>query len=139
MVCCVFSLELPRQGDSNENTQYTFMLMKIKKISILSLLTRRYNQPSLARTTPVRTNFHGPKGVRAIEVRLYLWSKCMYWNTAYSVLFLYQLWTLASLNLKVHLPCQKLFYKTVNCIAISAGLLRLLLAQPDCLSMSRLI
>ena len=35
------------------NTQHTFMLKKLEKISLLSLLTWRYNQPSLARTTPV--------------------------------------------------------------------------------------
>ena len=36
MVYCVYSLELPRWGDSNENTQYTFMSKKIKKnISIM--------------------------------------------------------------------------------------------------------
>ena len=38
---------------------------------LLSLLTWRYYQPSLARTTPSQTNFHGPEGVRAIEVLLY--------------------------------------------------------------------
>ena len=55
------------------NTQHTFMLKKIKKIPLLSLLTWRYSQLSLAGTTPSlsRTNFHGPKGVRATEVRLY--------------------------------------------------------------------
>ena len=41
------------------------------KRSLLFLLTWHCYQPSLARTTPVSTNFHGPKGVRAIEVRLY--------------------------------------------------------------------
>ena len=53
MVYCVYSLESPRWGDSNVNTQHTFILKKIKKIYLLSLLTWRYNQPSLARTTPV--------------------------------------------------------------------------------------
>ena len=52
------------------------MLKKIEKISILSLLTWRCNEPSLAQTTPVRTNFHGPIGVQAIEVRLYLQNIC---------------------------------------------------------------
>ena len=33
-VYCVFSLELPHQGDSNEYTQYTIFNMK-KKITIL--------------------------------------------------------------------------------------------------------
>ena len=31
MVHCVYSLESPRRGNSNENTQYTFMLKKIEK------------------------------------------------------------------------------------------------------------
>ena len=31
MVCCVYSLESPRLGDSNENTQRNFMLKKIEK------------------------------------------------------------------------------------------------------------
>ena len=31
-----------------------------------------HNQPSVARTTPVSNIFHSPKGVRAIEVRLYI-------------------------------------------------------------------
>ena len=56
MVCCVQSLESPRWGNSNENTQHTFMLKKIEKISVLNL-TWRYNQPSLAWTTPVSNSF----------------------------------------------------------------------------------
>ena len=32
MVYCVYSLESPHRGDFNENTQYTFMLQKIKEI-----------------------------------------------------------------------------------------------------------
>ena len=53
MVYCVYTLESPQRGDSNENTQYTFILKKIENISLLMLLTLRYNQPSLARTTLV--------------------------------------------------------------------------------------
>ena len=33
MVYCVFSLILPRRADFNENTQHTFLLKKIEKIS----------------------------------------------------------------------------------------------------------
>ena len=29
-VCCLFSLELPHRGDSNENTQYTIFNIKRK-------------------------------------------------------------------------------------------------------------
>ena len=34
MVCCVYSLESPRWGDSNEYTQHTIILLKIENISI---------------------------------------------------------------------------------------------------------
>ena len=34
MVYCVYSLESPHRGASIENTQYTFMLKKIKEILI---------------------------------------------------------------------------------------------------------
>ena len=44
MVFCEYSLESPRRGDSNENTQYTFILKKIEKISLLCLLTWLYNK-----------------------------------------------------------------------------------------------
>ena len=37
MVCCVFSLESPHRGDSNEYTQYT--IFKIKKKIILNYST----------------------------------------------------------------------------------------------------
>ena len=70
MVYCVHSLESPRWGDSNENTQHTFF--KIEKLFLLCHLTWRYNQPSLARIPLSRTNFQNPKGVRAIEVLLYI-------------------------------------------------------------------
>ena len=33
-VCCVFSLESPHWGDSNENTQYTVFNIKKKKITL---------------------------------------------------------------------------------------------------------
>ena len=46
--CCIYSLESPQGGDSNEYTQYTFTLKKIEKISLLSPLSWHYNQPSLA-------------------------------------------------------------------------------------------
>ena len=71
MVNCVYALESPRWGDSNGNTQYTFMSKKIDKLSLLCLMTWLYIKPTMARTTPVSNTFHDPKGVRAIEVRLY--------------------------------------------------------------------
>ena len=42
------------------------------KRSLICLLTWRFHQPSLLELPLSRTNFHGPKGVRAIEVRLYI-------------------------------------------------------------------
>ena len=33
-VCCVFSLESPHQGDSNEYTQYTIFNVKKRKITL---------------------------------------------------------------------------------------------------------
>ena len=43
MVYCVFSLESPQRGDSNENTQHTFIFKKIQNVSLLCLLTWRYD------------------------------------------------------------------------------------------------
>ena len=34
IVCCVYSLESPHRGDSNEYTQHTIILLKIENISI---------------------------------------------------------------------------------------------------------
>ena len=34
IVCCVYSLELPHRGNSNEYTQHTIILLKIENISI---------------------------------------------------------------------------------------------------------
>ena len=44
------------------------MLKKIEKISLLCLLLATL----IGSNYPSRTNFHGPKGVRVIEVRLYV-------------------------------------------------------------------
>ena len=52
MVYCVYSLESPRGGDADENTQHTFMLKKIKTISILSLLTWRCNRTLIGSNYP---------------------------------------------------------------------------------------
>ena len=56
-VCYVYPLELPRWGNSNESTQHTFMLKKLKKMFLLRLLTWRYDEHSLARNTPVSNIF----------------------------------------------------------------------------------
>ena len=73
-VCCVHSLEWPWWGDSNEYTQHTFIIKNTEKIShnyrhYASGYGTNSNPPWLK--IPLSwTNFHGPKGVRAIEVRL---------------------------------------------------------------------
>ena len=43
LVCCVYSLESPHRGDSNEYTQHTIIVLKIEKIS----LNYRYLLPEL--------------------------------------------------------------------------------------------
>ena len=43
IVCCVYSLELPHQGNFNEYTQHTIIVLKIEKIS----LNYRYLFPEL--------------------------------------------------------------------------------------------
>ena len=53
----MFLLESPRWGDSNENTQHTFILREIEKIYLLCFLTWRYEQHSLARTSPISNIF----------------------------------------------------------------------------------
>ena len=74
MVYYVYSLELPRWGDFNEYTQYTIMLNKNWKDFLimphdlalwLTLISSNY--PCLEHTM----YFHGSKGVRAFEARLY--------------------------------------------------------------------
>ena len=42
-------------------TQYTFMLKKIKKVSLSCLLTWLHSKPSMARTTPVSKFLVAPK------------------------------------------------------------------------------
>ena len=72
MVCCVFSLESPHRGDSNEYTQYTIFNIKKKE-----------NHPKYPKSaamfffqrTQERVRNSGGKraiSVRAIEVLLYM-------------------------------------------------------------------
>ena len=71
MVCCVYSLESPRWGDSNENTQHTFMLKKSKKYPYNATWPGAMINTDQLGLPLSRTYFHGPKGVRAIEVLQY--------------------------------------------------------------------
>ena len=74
IVCCVYSLESPHRGASNEYTQHTIIVKEIKKKS----LNYRYLIPHLApwftlsgSNYPCLEQFSMlPKDVRAIEVRL---------------------------------------------------------------------
>ena len=69
-VCCVFSLESPHRGDSDENTQYTIFNIKRKSLWILPAL-----QPLIffQGTHDHVRNSQGKRAirVRAIEVLLY--------------------------------------------------------------------
>ena len=72
-VCCVFSLESPHRGDSDEYTQYTiFNLKKKKKIALNcpNSAAMGFFQGTQARVQ----NSHGKRAisVRATEVLLYL-------------------------------------------------------------------
>ena len=62
----------PDRSDTNENTQYIFMLKKIEKISLLAswpgaMINIHYLELPLS-----RTYFNGSKVVRAIEVLRYI-------------------------------------------------------------------
>ena len=62
-VCCVFSLESPNGGDSNENTQYTIFNIK-KKITL--------NYPESAAMEffqETQERVRNSRGKRAISVR----------------------------------------------------------------------
>ena len=69
-VCCVFSLELPHQGNSNEYTQYTIFNMKKK-------ITRNYSKSAamgfFQGTQELVQNSHGKQDicVQATEGLLY--------------------------------------------------------------------
>ena len=78
----MYSLESPHRGDSNEYTQHTIIVWKIEQINLNyrhllpewfgTIINPQWLEPPMS-----RTNFHGPKDVRAIEIRLYL---VKFWN-----------------------------------------------------------
>ena len=83
MACCVYSLESPRWGDFNENTQHAFMLKEIEKLFLLCHRTWRYNQPSLARTIPVSNLFSWSQRCSShrsstVFINTVTWSDAMY-------------------------------------------------------------
>ena len=71
----MYSLESPHGGDSNEYIQHTIVVKEIKKLPNLLLFASWPGTmiiPQWLELPMSRTLFHGPKGVRAIEIRLYL-------------------------------------------------------------------
>ena len=74
IVCCVYSLESPYRGDSNEYTQHAIDVKEIKQKSLnyRYLLPDTMINPQWLELPKSRTIFYGPKDVRAIEVRLYV-------------------------------------------------------------------
>ena len=70
MVDCVYSLESPQWGDSNENTTYLPVIEKQRDTYYASWPGAIIN-PHWLELPLSQTNFHGPIGVQAIEVRLH--------------------------------------------------------------------
>ena len=71
MVYCVYSLESPHRGDSNENKQHTLMLKENLKCPYKASCSGAIINPHWLELPLTRTNFPCPKGVRATEVLLY--------------------------------------------------------------------
>ena len=101
MVYCMYSLELPHQGDSNENTQHISMLKIIEKISLLCILTWRYdliissNYPCLKHIFMVPKVFESLKScyIRLLDRCLSFQKYRKYVNQSYSAIklsFLFQ-------------------------------------------------
>ena len=72
----MYSLESPHRSDSNEYTQHTNHCVENRKdfpkLSPFASSTGAMINPQWLELPMSRTNFHGPKDVRAIEVRLYI-------------------------------------------------------------------
>ena len=69
-VCCVYSLESPHQGHSNECTQHTFARQKKKIFLIYPYIVFGGNLCGQERVRLIHGK--GAIGVRAIEVLLYI-------------------------------------------------------------------
>ena len=63
-VCCVFSLESPHRGDSNEYKQYTFTIINIKKITL-----NYHNFSAMGVFQGTQERVRNSDGKRAISVR----------------------------------------------------------------------
>ena len=66
IVCCVYALELPHRENRVENRK------DFPKLSLFASWTGAMINPQWLDLPMSRTNFHGPKDIRAIEIRLYL-------------------------------------------------------------------
>ena len=74
IVCYVYSLELPRRGESNEYTKNNYCVENqnyFLKLSLFAAWPGVTINPQWLELPISRKNFHGPKDVRAIEVWLY--------------------------------------------------------------------
>ena len=69
----MYSLESPQWGDSNENTQYTFILKKLEIYPYYASWPGAIINPHWLELPLSRTNFHGPLGVRSIGALLYMY------------------------------------------------------------------
>ena len=70
----MYALESPPRGDSNKYTQHTIIVEDGKdfpKLSPFASWPGVMINPQWLELHMSRTNFHGPKDLRAIEVRLY--------------------------------------------------------------------
>ena len=110
-VCCVYSLELPHRGDSNEYTQYIY---KIKEENLPKLSVYRIWRKSLWTQESVRL-IHGKRaiGIRATEVLLYFDNRktqslffCLNNLSCVYVYIMYQIFQ----NLTVNIGLYKTFY-----------------------------
>ena len=91
-VCCVYSFKLPHWGNSNEYTKYTIFIEDGKDILKLYPFASwpgvMINSPWL-KLPMSRTNLHGPKDIRVIEVQQYLrsiWQGTWKFNVTDSIL-----------------------------------------------------
>ena len=104
----MYTLESPHWGNSNEYTQHTITVENWKDFTKLSLFASWNGamiNPQWLELPMSRTNFHGPKDVRAIEVQLYmqmsLLDNILTWNAVqtFSIHYKISKFTHASLNI----------------------------------------
>ena len=72
IVCCVYSLESPHRHSSYNHCVENRKVSPKLSLQCICSWTGAMINPQWLELPMSRTNFHGPKDVRAIEVRLYL-------------------------------------------------------------------